>query len=138
LHSGSDISVTGISTGPLGSELLHAAAFEKEIDKVALITPFLSYAEIASAPDYQASFITSVVAGAIDEYDLPDLMAAMNPRKLFLLNPLKSSGSEYGSSETAALLLYPGEVYKGDEANFKVAHGLASGQIGNSILEWLK
>lgn len=137
LHSESEITVSGISTGPLGSDLLHAAAFEDGIASTVLIGSFLSYAEIASAPEYQASFITSVVAGAVNEYDLPDLMAVLSPRKLFLVNPLKPTGEEYGSNDGSILLEYPVKFYTAAGTSLTTSYGVSQSQISTSILKWL-
>ena len=73
--------IHAVSLGALASELLHASFFETDIKKIALINPFLSYAELALVPDYKPSFITSVVAGAINSYDLPDIMAGIRSQE---------------------------------------------------------
>jgi len=132
---GQDYRITTVSTGVLGSELLHAAVFEEGIDRIALISPFLSYGDIALTSLYQPSFIPSVVAGAIKDYDLVDLMAACNPRDILVVNPLKASGEPYHSGEAGEVLQYPMTVYQ--SGSFEVAYELVSDQISTSLLEWL-
>ncbi len=73
--------VSAIADGPVGSEILHAAVFDDAIEKVCLVRPFLSFADIALSREYSPAFIPSTVAGAIEKYDLPDLIAAVCPRK---------------------------------------------------------
>ena len=115
------------------SELLHASVFEADINKIALVKPFLSYAELALVPDYKPSFITSVVAGAIKSYDLPDVMAAVNPRSLLVVNPVDPLGKEYINGESAALLKFPSEYHE----DFTVVRGLSQNQLPAQILSWL-
>jgi hypothetical protein len=52
------------------------------------------------------AFITSTVAGAIEKYDLPDLMAALCPRKLLIMNPLASDGSAISEKQKTCYLTY--------------------------------
>ena len=85
-------SIYAISVGAMGSELLHLSAFEPGIEKICLMSPFLSYSEIALAPEYQPNFIPSIVSGAISEYDLQDLIAAWSPKKVLILNPVTPTG----------------------------------------------
>lgn len=103
--------VSALASGATGSELLHAAVFDKSIQKVCLVNPFLSFADIALSHEYVPSFIPSTVAGAIDKYDLVDLMASLSPRKLVVINPLTSSGKPVGKDDFAHILAYPTEVF---------------------------
>jgi hypothetical protein len=126
-------SVFSISRGALASELLHAALFESDIKKVGLINPFLSYAALALSPDYKPAFITSVVAGAINAYDLPDLMTAVNPRNLLIVNPVNAMGQEYPDDEPARLLKYPMDQHQ----NFSMVNSQSEDQQIEQILSWL-
>ncbi len=131
-------SISAISVGQLGSELLHAAVFEQDIERVCLIRPFLSFAEIALTHEYKASFIHSTVAGAIEEYDLADLMAALCPRKLCVINPLLADGQMADSATSQNNLVFPLKVYAEKEAspNLVLINGreLLWGYLG----AWLK
>ena len=133
-------SISAISVGVLGSELLHAAVFEKDIQKICLIRPFLSYAEIALAPDYKPSFIHSTVAGAIEEYDLADLMAAISPRKILVLNPLSPNGQKAGETKAKYSIDFPLKVYAEKDAsqNLVLITGIDN-QLGlEHFRSWLK
>ena len=114
-------SLSAISSGACGSELLHAAAFDLSIQKIVLIQPFISFADIVLNRDYLPAYIPSTVAGAIEEYDLPDLMAALAPRKLFLINPLSETGELAGDEQKSCRLGYPRIVYnqKGRADHFR-------------------
>jgi hypothetical protein len=64
--------------------LLHAAAFESAITRIALIEPYSSYQSIVINRFYNSSFIPGVVPGALTAYDLPDLAACLAPRNLLM------------------------------------------------------
>jgi len=132
--------ISALASGAVGSELLHAAVFHKTIQKVGLIQPFISFADIALIRDYAPSFIPSTVAGAIEKYDLPDLMAALCPRKLLIINPLSGNGDPAGDNEKMCYLSYPKIVFtqKGVEDNFRHV-SLGEGQpVYEQIIKWLR
>jgi len=131
--------VSAIASGASGSELLHAAAFDKSIQKIGLLHPFMSFADIVLNPDYTPAFIPSTVAGAIEEYDLCDLMAALSPRKLLIINPQSQTGDPASDEQKSCRLSYPRIVYnqKGQEDHFKhmvVGEGKA---LNEQIIKWL-
>lgn len=68
----------------MGPVLLHAAAFEPAISRIALIEPYSSYNSIVMSRFYTSAFIHGVVPGALKSYDLPDLAASLAPRKLLM------------------------------------------------------
>lgn len=105
-------SITAISIGVLGSEMLHATVLDSNIQKVCLIKPFLSFADIAIAHEYNPSFILSSVPGAINQYDLPDLMAASFPKQMLILNPVQPGGASVTSYNTIKRIMrYPQNIY---------------------------
>jgi hypothetical protein len=131
--------VTAISMGMLGSELLHAAVFEKDIQKVCLIRPFLSYAELALSNDYKTSYIHSAVAGAIEAYDMPDLIAGLCPRKALIINPLSGNGKKAGEEKAGENYRFPLEVYSEKDAaqNFHLESNMDDQLVLKQVLSWL-
>jgi len=73
--------------------LLHAAAFEDSISKVALIKPLISYRSIVMNRYYRVSFIPATVPGALRAYDLPSIAACLAPRKLLMVNVVDQMGN---------------------------------------------
>jgi cephalosporin-C deacetylase-like acetyl esterase len=132
--------IAALAIGATGSELLHASVFEKTIQKVCLIQTFLSFADIALSKKYLPAYITSTVAGAIEKYDLPDLMAAICPRKILIVNPLKSDGSPAKESEKSHYLTYPKTVFtqNGVADNFLHSVFREDQLVNKQIVEWLK
>jgi len=131
--------VSAISVGVLGSELLHAAAFKGQIQKLCLIEPFQSFSDIALSHEYNTAFIHSTVAGAIEAYDLPDLMAVFAPRKMLIVNPLKANGKLADQAVARQNLAFPFEVYlqKGKPKNIQLISTREEG-IREHVLNWLK
>ena len=132
--------ITALAIGATGSELLHAAVFEDDIQKICLLKPFISFADIALSKDYLPAYITSTVAGAIEKYDLSDLMAAICPRKILIINPRKSDGFPANEIEQVSNLNYPKTVYNQNsvEDNFKHAVLGENRLVHEQIIEWLR
>jgi len=68
----------------LAPVLLHAAAFDTAISRIALIESYSSYQSIVMNRFYNPSFVNGIVPGALTAYDLPDLAASLAPRKLLM------------------------------------------------------
>ncbi|MDX2445066.1 MAG: acetylxylan esterase [Bacteroidales bacterium] len=132
--------ISALSLGSSGSELLHAAVFDENIQKVCLIEPFISFADIAMNIEYSPAFIHSTVAGAINKYDLSDLMAALSPRKVLIVNPLASDGSSVKLDKKSCDLSYPKIVYaqEGVPNNFKHSVIENNKLLIDQIINWLR
>lgn len=84
--------VRGVARGAAAPVLQYAAAFEPAIAGVALVEPLLSYADVALTEYYDPAFVPGAVAGMLTAYDLPDLSAAIAPRRQILIDPLDAAG----------------------------------------------
>jgi hypothetical protein len=84
--------VYGIARKEMSPVLLHAAAFEPSITRVALIEPYSSYQSIVMNRFYNPKFVYSTVPGALKAYDLPDLAASLAPRKLLMTGVTDGDG----------------------------------------------
>ncbi len=130
-------SISAIASGTTGSGLLHAALFDSSIQKVCLKESYLGFADIALSIDYVPAFIPSIVAGAIEEYDLQDLMAGIYPRKLLIVNPLSGNGTLADRKKADDLLSFPNKVYE-QNANFSYTCENDQIQVIEHILKWLR
>jgi hypothetical protein len=72
--------------------LLHAAAFNPVIERIALVEPLVSYRSIVENRLYCPGFIDNTVAGSLRHYDLPDLAASLAPRDLLMANIMDGTG----------------------------------------------
>ncbi|MEZ4810686.1 MAG: alpha/beta hydrolase family protein [Allomuricauda sp.] len=132
--------VSAISIGPLGSELLHAAAFDKNIEKIALINSFLSYADITLTKSYDPTYIPFTVPGALEKYDLPDLMASLSPRNIVVLNPVSAEGTLADAAKIQNALELPLRVYKekGNGGNLRIHEGIPKDlTMTMELISWL-
>jgi hypothetical protein len=131
--------ITACATGPLGSELLHAATFEPDINEICLVRSFLSYADIALTRFYKASYIPFTVAGAINDYDLTDLIAGLCPRKVLIVDPLSGDGKILHDEKIEENIKFPSKVYheKSVPENLNVINVEDNRQLLDHILSWL-
>lgn len=90
--------ILGVAKKEMGPVLLHAAAFDKTIKRVAINESYVSYRSIAGNEFYKSTHVFSLVPGALLSYDLPDLMASLAPRKLLLLNTTNGNGDKMEQS----------------------------------------
>ena len=131
--------VSAIASGSIGSELLHAAVFDNSIQKIGLLHPFISFADIVLNEEYLPAYIPSTVAGAIESYDLPDLMAALSSRKLLIINPQSEKGEPASDEQKSCRLSYPRIVFnqKGKGDHFKHMVVDEGQPLHKQIIEWL-
>ncbi len=80
--------VTAIARGNLGPVLLHAAALNEKIGKIALVDSPASYRMLIENEFYKPEMIHATVAGALLKYDLPDLAGYLASRDLLMINPV--------------------------------------------------
>ena len=76
--------IYGVARSVMAPVLIHAAAFNPAITRVALLEPYASYRSIVMNRFYNSDFIYGTVPGSLRSFDLPDLMASLAPRKLLL------------------------------------------------------
>lgn len=131
--------ISAISVGALGGDLLHAATFNSNIKNICMIKPFLSYSNIATTRLYTPKFIPFIVAGAIKEYDMPDLMANFNKGKLLILDPVNAKGLKPTKVELNETYAFPEKVLNTSkyENKFEVYSVNEYKETLDKILTWL-
>ena len=106
-----DIETGGISAVAFGTMcpvLLHAAAFDLSLTKIALIEPLVSYRSLVMNRYYGTEHVLNAVAGALTAYDLPDLAACIAPRELVMVNITDQNGEKaerYVQAQDMAVVL---------------------------------
>jgi cephalosporin-C deacetylase-like acetyl esterase len=123
-----------VAIGEMGPILLHAAAFDKSIKQIVLLSSPISYRSIVMNPFYKVKFSTAV-PGALASYDLPDLIGCIAPRKIVLAD-LKDQMLEPASEELIKQELeFPRSVYSFRKVpeNMKI---VSSHESLASIVEW--
>ena len=90
---------------------LHAAALDPRIPEVTLEKGILSWSAVVKARVTQNQ-MTNVVPGALQAYDLPELAAAIAPRKLTIKSPVDGAGNRVPQGELDKVYGYVRRVYK--------------------------
>src|SRR5262249_29229120 len=67
--------------------LLHLAALDARIKRLVLEDTLVSYEAVVRRPIHRQAF-ESAVPGVLRSYDLPDLVAALAPRPVWIVNPV--------------------------------------------------
>ena len=117
--------VAGISKGPFNSSLIHGAIFGIDIDEFVLIDPVMSYNSLVSNRYYEPSFVPFAVAGQLEYYDLPDLVALFAPKKVKLINARDHLGDKAQSSVVEKQYSHVKNHFKNIDAseNFSIYYG---------------
>ncbi len=84
--------MTAVASGPLSADLLHAVVITNSFERTVLIDPLVSYQSLTQARLYEPRYMMSAVAGAVADYDLPDLAAAIGSEKILIVNPVDAAG----------------------------------------------
>ncbi len=82
--------------------LLHAAAFDPRIKKLALEGMLLSYESVVNNRIHRNVF-ENVIPGVLRHYDLPDLVAAVAPRPVEIVNAVDPLGQRVPLAEVSKL-----------------------------------
>jgi dienelactone hydrolase len=99
----------GFGKGSAAVSLLHAAVLDDRISGLTIEGGLLSYAAVARTPLHRRIFET-VIPGVLGKYDLPDLVASLAPRPVWLINLrsplgipvfLRDAEAEYAYAQTA-------------------------------------
>ena len=130
--------VYGLARKEMAPVLLHAAAFDPSISRIALIEPYSSYRSVAMSRLYNPKFINSLVPGALEFYDLPDLAASLAPRKLMIVGGLDGAGNSGGDTINKDLkVVQNGYRYRNANDALIILEEPAKEQ-GNIYRAWIK
>ena len=132
--------IAAVAKKELCPALLHAAVFDKRISKIALIEPFISYRSIVMNRYYKPSFILSSVAGSLKKYDLPDLCAAVAPRRLHMVNVTDHNGKLATKDLLEEEMAFVKKVYaeKNVSRNFEILNWDGENNFEEIISTWFK
>jgi dienelactone hydrolase len=119
--------------GELGPALLHAAAFEPAIERVALIDAPLSWQGIVLDREYETSF-GATVPGALASYDLPDLAASFAPRPLAAFNPIDHRNRALEDAQAEWAVVERAYAAAGARAHLTLASGIPPAEVPGRLL----
>ncbi len=131
--------VYGFARKEMTPVLLYAAALDRKISRVALIEPYSSYRSFVMNRFYNTGFVHNLVAGALTEYDLPDLAATLAPRKLLMSGTSDCNGDKTDKDNIKADLAVIRNSYKtGNAENHLIIREETSDDHMNILREWMK
>jgi dienelactone hydrolase len=81
----------GVGIGAGALLVAHAAALDRRFRAVALVRPLISYRSLIDDPLAQQPF-SSYLPGVLSAYEVRDLLAAIAPRKVLVIDPEDSRG----------------------------------------------
>ena len=108
--------ILGVARKTMAPALLHAAAFEERISRVALLEPYISYRSVINHRYYDPGYHLSTVAGAAGEYDLADLAASLAPRNLIMAGVTEANGEWMRSPDATGELSVIETAYERENA----------------------
>jgi cephalosporin-C deacetylase-like acetyl esterase len=131
--------IYGLAKKQMAPILLHAALFDRDIGKLALIQPYSSYRAIVMDKDYKAEFLYSTVAGSIGVYDLPDLEASLAPKDLLIAGTTDAEGNISTDAPMINDLAFVKKVYE-DNAPEKLQIIRESSilQLADQLKRWIE
>ncbi len=130
--------VYAIARKEMAAVLIHAAAFQNAIEKIALIEPLSSYRSLVTTRFYLSSFISGAIPGMLKAYDLPDLAATLAPRSLLIVDALNGAGEPASDEETKVDFSTIENAYSGSQkGDLKIIRTTgAQDAITQVINEW--
>ncbi|HEY2934631.1 MAG TPA: acetylxylan esterase [Acidobacteriota bacterium] len=130
--------IVAVSRGGMAIPLLHAAAFDESIRRIALIEPLISFRSVVLNRYYKGNF-ADMVANALTAYDLPDLEAALAPRRLLIVNMRDQLSSRADRSSVDQELQVVRSAYARQNAgqNVQIRDWEDSQGLGAVLSQWL-
>jgi Acetyl xylan esterase (AXE1) len=132
--------IYGVARGEMTPVLMHAAAYDPTIERVALIEPYSSYQSMVMNRFYNSMFIYGTVPGSLRGYDLPDLLASLAPRKLLfagITDHLGKPASPDVILQDMAIVKNSYQIRNASE-QLNILIGGSSENPANLFSEWIK
>lgn len=117
--------------------LLHAAAFNPGIRRIALIAPYASYRSVVMSRFYRPAFIQSTVPGALKGYDLPDLAASLAPRKLLMVGVTDGNGNSAGNISEDMSVIRAAYQHRNALGQLLIIPPAPDGKLSDSYRNWI-
>jgi cephalosporin-C deacetylase-like acetyl esterase len=97
--------ITVYGNGPAGMAVLDAAALDPRIGRVVVENTLVSYRSIVDVPLHR-NMSEVVIPGVLRRYDVGDLLLAVSPRPVVVVNPRDGAGEAVSEPEFRKALAY--------------------------------
>jgi hypothetical protein len=84
--------ITAYGSGAMGAVVLHAAALDSRIKKVVIENTLASYRMVLDQPLHR-NISEIAIPGVLAKYDMGDLLVAVGPRPVTVINPQDATGA---------------------------------------------
>ncbi len=132
------VDIGAIARGNAAVPLLHAAAFDDSIRRVALVEPLLTYQSVVMNRYYILE-PGALVGNVLTAYDLPDLEAVLAPRALLIMDPVDQLQKPAGRELVERSLEVVRRAYDLHRAagNLTVQSAPPGRTLAETLLPWL-
>lgn len=132
--------IYGLAKKEMTPVLLFAAAFDENISRIALVEPYSSYRSLIMNQFYYPGFVQNLVPGALTEFDIPDLLSALAPRKLMLAGVTDANGQMADQQEIEKDLEFVRTTFMliGSEDQLNIISPGSAGNLFDHYSAWLK
>ena len=132
--------IYGVARKEMTPVLLHAAVFIPAMERIAFVEPLSSYGSLVINRFYHSPFISAAVPGALKSYDLPDLAAALAPRKLLMVNVTNGMGEVKPSQDIQEDISFIEKIYRERKAEgqLNVATETSREKLYELFSEWIR
>jgi cephalosporin-C deacetylase-like acetyl esterase len=126
--------ISALARGEMCVPLLHAAVLEESLRQIVLIEPLLSLESVVMSRFYYLD-PGSMISGMLTAYDLPDLAAALAPRKLVLVdifNQFRQPASAESISQELAVVRRS-YLERGVAGNFVITNSIPGRSLEKNL-----
>jgi hypothetical protein len=118
---------------------LFAALLDTRIKKLALEGMLVSYQSVVRHKIHRGLF-EDVIVGVLKSFDLPDLVAAMSPRPVWIVNGTNPLGHRIDEGELQTQYAVAQKSFKlaGTEGSLKITPRRAGVSFSDTYNEWMK
>ena len=127
-----------LGKGDAGVLALLLAVLQPKVEKVAVEGTVLSYMEITRAR-YHEDLTATFVPGVLEDFDLPDVAAALAPRPLWIVDPRSPTGALVATDRAEGEYAPAGRTYEdaGRPGAFRILHRPEDWRLSEFYSGWL-
>lgn len=103
--------IHGVGKGEGAVPLLYAAALDDRLRKLAFERMLVSYRAVVQHQIHR-DVLEAIVPGALRQFDLPDLIASLIPRTVWIVNPVNPLGNRLGPDAAAKAYAAVSDAYR--------------------------
>jgi hypothetical protein len=131
--------VMAIAKGNMAPVLVFAAINDETIKDVALIDGYLSMQSVMLNKHYDVIYVHNSIAGGIQYYDFPDLVAGLAPRNLLLAAKKNPTDNYFSQGNWDKDMEYVNKIYAQKDARdkFRIRNCDEDCNLLNLLAEWM-